>query len=297
MTHSVLLFAIPLLVQVVLSANLRATQSVKEELPLHPDENIGAKLLEQIYASTAHGLKMSSLSHGKAVPIGSANRSNGFWMSQSRSNADCSGFVTAESGTRTGVCHQDSSSGSHFIACEDSDATKTTQTMAHFFSTPDCTGPEVSNSVMTEINSCRFIPQFVPYYGFSMEYTSCRNDLTPFTKAAPGVMFSYHTEAKCNVDSVEYFTQIPFDSCRMFAVDDDLSGSIDSVTSYGYVKYTACSADGSLNMRFYADPQCSIATHRGTVALGSSNRSFNECQWDGSAGPHGLWSTAKCQTV
>jgi hypothetical protein len=292
-----IILALPLLIQVVLSANLRATQTIQEELPLHPDENIGAKLLEQIYASTAHGLKMASLSHGKAVPIGNTNRSNGFWTSQSRSNADCSGFVTAESGTRTGVCHQDSTSASHYIACEDTVAAKTTQTTAHFFSTPDCTGPEVASSTMTEISSCRFIPQFVPYYGFAMEHTSCRNDLTPYTKAAPGVLFSYHTEATCSADSVEFYTHIPFDSCRMFAADDDLSGSLDSVTSYGYVKYTACSADGSLNMRFYADAQCSIATHRGTVALGSSNRSFNACRWDSSAGPHGLWSTARCQVV
>lgn len=288
-------FLIYIVSGVALAANLRANSgqtsllSDNDNLPLHPDKDIGAKLLQKIREANSNGAKMNGISYRKlAVQLVSQDDSHGFWMSQSRGSSDCTGEVNNESGTRLGICHYESSTSSHYISCESFNG-KTSQ-IINTFDSPDCSGNRRSFATSVELDTCCFIPQFIPYYGFAMQHTFCSPDLTPFTAAKPGLMFSYHSDPKCHTESVQYYAQVPIGSCKMYVTEGDEAGV---ASSFGYMKLTGCAGAGRVNMRFYADAQCTRATHTGTIDL-TLDPLYNTCQLDATMGGDGLWGKATC---
>lgn len=280
------------------SGNLRADVSgrlSKEEdtLPRHPDPEIGSKLLQQIRLLTSNSAKMDGITHGKLFSTGKTGQ-DGFWMSQSRSSADCSGDVVSETGTRMGACHTDGHSGSHYMSCEVSDDGKVAQ-YRHAYATTDCSGDRHSVASTVEFDTCRFVPQYVPYYGFTKQQTSCSKGLSAFTTAKPGILLSYYSDAHCSKDAIQYFSRIPFETCRMFVSGGDEVGVLDSTSSFGYVKLSGCGSSGQVNVRFFSDAQCTKATYVGEMDL-RRDPLFNQCQLDTSVGGDGMWGTAVCQS-
>jgi hypothetical protein len=284
---------------VVRTANLRADiagRMTKEEdaLPKHPDPNVGARLLEQIRSLTSNGAKMNGVTHGKSfAPVSARSGDDGFWMSRSVSNADCTGDNTNELGTRMGYCHADGKGGSHYTTCDSTKDGKIAQ-YHHSFATADCGGEKRTVSTSMEYDTCRFVPQFVPYYGFTKQQTSCSKGLSSFTEAKPGVMLSYFADSACKKDSVQYFSRVPIGTCRMFVSGGDEVGELDSTSNFGYVKLVGCVGSGQVNLRFYSDAQCTQATHVGTMSL-AQDPLYNACQFDASVGGDGMWGTATCQ--